>query len=60
MLAGLIGDGHLTAVGVDDYMIYGIYSTHCYMWFASAKVVKMIYLCNMNFKKFLFEALFIR
>ncbi len=30
------------------------------MWFSSAKVVKMIYLCNMNFKKFLFEALFIR
>ena len=26
--AGLVVDGHLTAVGVDDYVINGIYGTH--------------------------------
>ena len=42
MLAGLVGDGHLTAVGVDDYVIDRINGTHSCMCFLWAKVVKMI------------------
>ena len=46
MLTGLIGDGHLSAICVDNYVIEGVNCAHSSVCFVKAKVVKMAYLCN--------------
>ena len=46
MLTGLIGDGHLSAICVDNYVIEGVNCAHSSICFVKAKVVKMADLGN--------------
>jgi hypothetical protein len=41
VLSGLIGDGHLSAISVDNYVIEGVNCAHSAICFVKAKVVKM-------------------
>ena len=59
MLSGLIGDGHLPTICVDNYVIEGVNCAHNSICFVKAKVVKMAYLgWAMRTMKFPYGALF--